>query len=426
MRYKIFCLFVLISITCLFAPACDEAEVSKHTHVFEDWNITAEASCTSDGKMERKCTECGYLERRKVQKLLHEMKKQKTVSPDCENAGYSVYACECGHSYEADYVAPLGHSFDKTVNMPDCTKQGYTHYSCSVCNYEFDSDYVKPLAHVNSNPEKHYATVNGSGYTLYTCADCGHKYMADHIAYSDIVSGADVENTAVLKQGIDTSKYNHKTGATSEDLLPLDWESIKAAGVDFVILKAGSSLGKDAAFEEDYAGAKAAGLEVGAYFYAYSATASDTVKDAEMLLGWLDGKQFEYPIYFDLEDRSLSGISKQQLTEMCVAFGEVLQSNGYYAAIYLNNEWLYSLLDTEKIKTSFDVWYARYPLDTDGSEFTLDCEDFAWNENKYGNQMGMWQYTKCGKIEGFECDFDFSYCYKDYFSIMTEWGLNGF
>ena len=474
MRYKFFCIFILIiSLSTLFA-GCDEPEHEVtadpteppiHVHTFCEWRVEREASCVVEGLMKRSCNECGKTEEHTVEKLDHALKVVRIVEPDCKNEGYTEQACDCGYTYKKDTVKPLGHDLEKTTLdptcvlegythysckrceygfdsdtvkplghdlesntfEPDCTKQGYTHYSCAACDYEFDSDFVKPLGHVSITAKKQYATVNASGYTLYTCNDCGHSYMADYVAYSSIVSGATVENTTVLKKGIDTSKYNHKTGATSNDLLPIDWSAIKAAGVDYVILKAGSSLGEDPAFEMDYAAAKAAGLEVGAYFYAYSTTVGGTVKDAEMLLEWLDGKQFEYPIYFDIEDTTLSGFSKEHLTDMCIAFCERLQSEGYYAAIYANNEWLYRLLDTDKIKSSFDVWYARYPLDTSGEdEFMLDTEAFIWNVEAFGEQMGMWQYTESGRIDGVECKFDFSYAYKDYSGIMKKWGLNGF
>lgn len=424
MKRRVLSFFILI-LSLLFLISCDNEP--KHTHTFNAWEVVVEASCTREGLMERECTECGYGEEHTVQRLMHELERQ-TVEPTCDTQGYSLYTCQCGYSNISDYVKPLGHKLKGTATSATCTSQGYTHYECSECDYKFDGDFVMPLAHSGSRVERVYATVSGSGYTLYSCGDCGHIYKEDFVSYSDIVSGAEVENTTVLKKGIDTSKNNHKTGDTSEELLPIDWVALKAEGVEFVILKAGSSKGKDPAFEADYAAARAAGLEVGAYFYAYSTTVSDTVKDATTLLQWLEGKKFEYPIYFDVEDSSLMGIGKKQVTDICLAFAEVLQSNGYYAAIYANNDWLYSMLDTQKIKALFDVWYARYPIDTDSEEqrVELGSEEFTWNEEKYGKQMGMWQYTSKGIIGEFECRFDFNYCYKDYPSIMREWGLNGF
>ena len=429
MRRKLLYLFILIIAVSLFAQSCDEsvsAEHSEHVHVFGAWSVKNEASCTEEGLMERVCEECGRTEEHTVEKLNHKLEISQKIEPDCEKQGYTEYVCECGYTYKGEWTKPLGHELESERFEVSCTEQGYTHYACKRCEYEFNADFVKPLAHVNSKVDKHYATVNASGYTLYTCEDCGHSYMSDFVSYSDIVSGAAVENTEILKRGIDTSKYNHKTGATSNDLLPIDWAALKAKGVDFVILKAGSSLGKDPAFEADYLAAKAAGLEVGAYFYAYSTTVGGTVKDAEMLLEWIEGKQFEYPVYFDIEDDTLLGLSKEHLTDMCTAFCETLQRQGYYAALYVNNEWLYKILDTDRIKASFDVWYARYPLDTTAEDEFAFGDVFEWNVEVFGEQMGMWQYTESGTIEGFYGKFDFSYAYKDYPTLIKKWELNGF
>ena len=101
---------------------------------------------------------------------------------------------------------------------------------------------------------------------------------------------------------------------------------------------------------------------------------------------------------------------------MCVGFLEVLQRNGYYAGLYTNHTWLTTILDTARIVTLFDIWYARYPGTTVPT----------WNEEKYGKQLGMWQYTQSGSINGLDGSFDFNYVYKDYSETMKKWALNGY
>ena len=264
--------------------------------------------------------------------------------------------------------------------------------------------------------EKHLPTATKTGYTKYTC-ECSYSYIGDLVYYSDILESAYTENTQIIAKGLDVSRWNHQIDAASGEYLPLDWRKIKDSGFEFVIIKAGSTRsGKEPTFEADYAGAKAAGLHVGAYFYTYSLSTEQISRDAQMLLEWLDGKQFEYPIYLDLEDPSLQNLGKNRLGDMCVAFLEILQSNGYYAGLYTNHTWLTTILDTPKMISLFDIWYARYP----GTSVP------AWNEEKYGKQLGMWQYTQSGAIDETEGYFDFNYSYKDYPSIMKKWGLNGF
>ena len=120
-----------------------------------------------------------------------------------------------------------------------------------------------------------------------------------------------------LCKGIDIYEEEHKKDA-SGNYLPIDWEGIKAQGYDFVILKVGSDVsGKSPTFDMDYEGAKAAGLGVGAYYYAYSSTVSGTRGDAQEVLEWIKGKQFEYPIYYDIEESYLStNLSQDSLTEL--------------------------------------------------------------------------------------------------------------
>jgi GH25 family lysozyme M1 (1,4-beta-N-acetylmuramidase) len=337
------------------------------------------------------------------------------VAATCGAAGYTLHYCECGYSYRSSHTPPLEHSLSAVEHPASCTEQGYVSYDCENCDYEFNSDFREPLGH-NFTSSSARPTATRAGYTDYTC-ECGYSYRGDYIYYSDILESAYVENQTVLARGIDVSRWNHQIDAASGEYLPLDWKAVKRAGFEFVILKAGSTKsGLEPTFVMDYEGARAAGLEVGAYFYTYSNTIEGISNDADMLLSFLEGKQFEYPIYLDLEDPSLSALGKNYLSRMCTTFLETLQRNGYYAGLYTNHTWLTTLLDTARMVSLFDIWYARYP----GTEAP------TWNEEKYGKQLGMWQYTQSGSIEGIEGEFDLNYSYKNYSSIMKKWGLNGY
>lgn len=417
----LFCILLSLS-SCDSTVSERETSGPSHTHVFEEWHTVAEASCTQEGLQLRKCSNCDHRESRTIEKAPHTLSKS-TIDPTCNLQGYTIYSCNCGYSHKSDYVKPLGHKLEQSITVATCTEAGFTHFSCERCEYEYDGDHVPPISHKNSSAVLHYPTVNQSGYTAYTCLDCGHAYNTDYVSYSEICTGAYVKDGTVLERGIDTSKHNHKTGLTSDDLLPIDWAGLKELGVDFVILRVGTSLGKDPAFEADYAAAKEAGLKVGAYFYAYSTTVGGTVKDAFSVLDWIEGKQFEYPIYFDIEDPTLETLDKSHLTDMCFAFAEVLQSNGYFCGMYMNNEWLTRLIDTERIVNNFDVWYARYALD--GTPAPWELNEFVWAE-EYGENMGMWQYSRNGYFDGYHGEFDFSYSYKNYEELMKSLGLNGF
>ena len=415
---------------CGHTYASDYVQPTGHT-------LTAEViapTCETEGYTVYTC-ECGHTYASDyVQPTGHTLTAE-VVAPTCETEGYTVYTCECGYTYDSDHVPPAGHTMAETVTVsPTCTEEGYTRYVCEICAHEEDGNTVVPLGHVHMEAEIFYATLSRDGFTRHTCADCGYAYDDSYIAYRDIVAGAYVDNTEVLMQGVDTSQWNHDYTVYPEEPKPLDWEALKAAGVDFVILKAGSTQGKDPAFERDYADAKAAGLQVGAYFYAYSTTPEDTLADAEMMLSWLEGKQFELPIYFDMEETSMMELGGEHLTELCRVFIERLQEAGYYAALYTNTEWLYNLLDTEWVKANLDVWYARYTVSVpEGEEgFALSETEFPWKDGtaykpgETDRRYGVWQYTDSGVAEGFRYKFDLNYAFKDYAPVMAQWGLNGF
>ena len=86
--------------------------------------------------------------------------------------------------------------------------------------------------------------------------------------------------------GIDVSRHN---GA-------IDWGAVKKSGkVDFSIIRAGygkSISQKDAKFEQNYAGAKAAGIPVGAYWYSYAITPAEAEAEARTFLQAIAGKQY--------------------------------------------------------------------------------------------------------------------------------------
>jgi len=411
---KVLIIFVITLMICLTTALIYIQLFMPCPHTSVSTTVIA-PTCESEGMTIIKCDKCRYeYTSDPIPKSNHTFSEIK-IAPECNNQGYTLKYCECGYSYACDYIAPLEHSLLCETISPTCTEQGYILYSCENCEYSFKSNFSEPLGH-DFEAKKFLPTSTRAGYTQYTC-DCSYSYLGDYVYYSDILENAYTSNKDVLSKGLDVSRWNHQISASSGEYLPLDWSNIKKAGFDFVILKAGSTKsGIEPTFEMDYAGARSAGLAIGAYFYTYSDTVEEISKDAQMLLLWLEGKQFEYPIYLDLEDPNLEGLGKNHLSEMCVTFLGILQENGYYGGLYTNHKWLTTILDTPKMISLFDIWYARYPRTSVPT----------WNEEKYGKQLGMWQYTQEGTIAGIEGYFDFNYCYKDYSTIMKKWELNGF
>ncbi len=380
-------------------------------------------TCTEKGYTTYTC-HCGYSYNADFKPALGHVLTETVNAPTCDKGGTVLYTCQCGYSHTAEAEAPYGHTLKERVIAPTCTEVGYTTYTCD-CGFTYDSDLVAPRGHRFAE-EVTMPTVSSYGYTVFTC-DCGFTYTGSYRFYSDILPDAYAGNNTVLAEGVDVSQYQHTMNNRTQSYNPLDWTALKDAGVDYAILKIGSTVregadgtvkgGLEPTFEMDYADAKAAGIDLGVYFYTYATTVKEIRADAQWMLQHLEGKQFEYPIYLDLEDPSLVDLGGPLLTEMCMEFFTVLQENGYYTGLYVNNEWLRVILQTEKMIDNFEIWYARYP-GTDTPE---------WDTEKYGAHLGMWQYSDSGRFEAIpEIPFDLNFAYKDYPSLIKQYGFNGY
>jgi GH25 family lysozyme M1 (1,4-beta-N-acetylmuramidase) len=202
-------------------------------------------------------------------------------------------------------------------------------------------------------------------------------------------------------KGIDVSRYQGN----------IDWQRVKNAGVQFAILRCGTGYSggtKDSKFELNYTAAKKVGLPVGAYFYSYAKTVEDARNEAKLVLTWISGKQFEYPIVFDIEDKTQSTLSKATISNIIRAFAEKLESSGYFVTIYANKDWLEKRID-EDCKTRYDIWLAQ------------------WSKKPtYKGNFGMWQYTSSGKVDGISGNVDMDIAYKDYPTIIKKKNCNGY
>ena len=199
-------------------------------------------------------------------------------------------------------------------------------------------------------------------------------------------------------KGIDISVYQQK----------VDFEKVKKSGIEFVIIRGAIGTEKDTMFESHYSDAKNAGLKVGCYYYTLAKNVAEAKGEADVFLNCIKGKQFEYPIYFDIEDPSLQNLGKQVLTDIVLTWCGKVQSAGYYVGIYANPDWFLNRLDLEKLKV-FDKWLAHWVAVP------------KW-KNEFG---GLWQYGLT-RVDGYNGDIDGDYSYRDYEKTIKELGLNGF
>lgn len=199
-------------------------------------------------------------------------------------------------------------------------------------------------------------------------------------------------------QGIDVSKWQ---GA-------IDWKKVKASGVDFVIIRAGYGMNVDPRFYENYAGAKAAGLNVGAYWYSYALSRQAAEIEAECCKRTLAGKSFEMPIFYDIEEPNQLAKSAAFVSALITTFCTALEKAGYFAGLYMSRSPLQTKT-TEDVRARFAIWAAEYNT-----------------RLNYRGVVGMWQKSRFGKVYGISGNVDLDECFVDYPKIIKNGGFNGF
>lgn len=191
----------------------------------------------------------------------------------------------------------------------------------------------------------------------------------------------------------------------------IDFNKVKAAGINFVIIRAGygrSISQKDPYFETNYKKAKAAGLNIGAYWYSYAESVDDARAEAATCIKAIAGKTFEYPIFFDLEERKQFNKGAAFCSSLVTAFCDALEKAGYFAGLYISRSPLEQYI-TRDVAKKYTLWVAEY-----GGKLN------------YNGNYGIWQNSSTWRVNGISCNVDHNYSYIDYPSIIKKGGYNGF
>lgn len=208
---------------------------------------------------------------------------------------------------------------------------------------------------------------------------------------------------------IDVSRYQGK--------ITLDgWRKVKAAGYKGAMLKTVSTNRKlskradglyiDPTFETNYRNAKAAGLDVGVYYYTYAT--SEAMADAELALvrEAVRGKALTMPVCVDVEENKLKPMSTIDLTNLTAYALEQVEKMGFYAQLYTYTGYKYEL-DMARLSSRWDVWLADYT----GKAPKVD---FAYNAH---------QHTSKGSVPGINGPVDLDVTTVNYPRIIKTKGL---
>ena len=191
-----------------------------------------------------------------------------------------------------------------------------------------------------------------------------------------------------MKKGIDVSENNGR----------VDWNEVKAAGIDFAIVRLGyGNRHLDERFYENINGAIAAGLAVGVYYYSYALDAEAAEHEADFLVDilkdcGLTADRLPLGVFIDQEDadgyKERHGMpDNETLTDICRAFIEVCRERGFKCGVYASLDWLENRLDTDAFPGA-PIWCAQWDdeCDWDGAavwqytdELEIGCHVFDGN-----------------------------------------------
>ena len=166
----------------------------------------------------------------------------------------------------------------------------------------------------------------------------------------------------------------------------IDWAAVDKAGVQFAIIRAGYGWElkqKDKQFERNYAGAKAAGIKVGAYWYSYADSVARAKEEAKTCLKVLEGRRLDLPVFFDQEyEPGILKLSTKTRTDIVLKFLETIKAAGRPCGLYSSTDFITTKLQANRL-TAYPLWIAEY-----GSKL------------HYTGKVWAWQYTDKGRVAG--------------------------
>jgi GH25 family lysozyme M1 (1,4-beta-N-acetylmuramidase) len=264
-----------------------------------------------------------------------------------------------------------------------------------------DSECKKPATVADYNANGTYYTE--PVYTGWQTIDGKvYYYNSNHqrVTGSQVISGITYNfgSDGALQQGsgkngIDVSSHQGN----------IDWASVKAAGINFAIIRVGyrgsqtGALVEDSCFKKNIQGATANGINVGVYFFTQATTEAEAVEEASMALTLCSGYNLSYPIFVDTENGSgaarANGLDKGSRTACVAAFCKTIANGGRKAGVYASKSWYNNKIDASAFSNYF-IWVAQY---------NTTCN--------YKGKYNMWQYSSKGSVPGIKGNVDVNIAY---------------
>lgn len=193
---------------------------------------------------------------------------------------------------------------------------------------------------------------------------------------------SDVYDPNATKKGIDVSEHNRN----------IDWEKVKAEGIDYAIIRCG--YGDDYYNQDDkqwlrnVSECERLGIPYGVYIYSYAQNTDMATSEAQHVLRLISGHKLSYPVYFDMEDNSTLG---SDFATIAQTFCSTVQNAGYAVGVYANLNWWNKYLTDIKFE-QWHRWVAQY---------NIQCD--------YPGTYAMWQYSSKELVDGIDGPVDMNY-----------------
>ena len=294
-----------------------------------------------------------------------------TTPPLLLNGGYNT-VIETGKPFDLNKCVGFGDNYDKSPRL----------------TYTGQVDTAVPGKYPITATVTDAAGNKTSWDLTVTVADKLPTYTdtASRLSFSDFAEAYGGKNKRL---GIDVSKWQGK----------INFEAVRDAGCQFVIMRIGhgrNGMEMDEYYRSNMAGAKAAGLDVGVYFYSTANTEKAVRQEARWIAENLKGEKLDFPVVFDWESFSnfqKYGMSIHDLNMLFEAFADELQKQDYSAMLYGSKNYLQNFWYPQK---KYPVWLAHYTDQTD-----------------YPGDYAIWQMSCRGRIPGIAGDVDLDIQYMD-------------
>lgn len=230
-------------------------------------------------------------------------------------------------------------------------------------------------------------------------------FTAEEVLVIDSILEVEYEVEGVA-YGIDVSQFQGV----------IDWEAVASDGVEYAIIRVGSSSIEEGILQIDECArynlqeANKYGIPVGCYFFSTAITEEEILEEVSFLTDIIDDYEITYPVVYNCELYDTNASRQQNLTTatrsaLADYFLELVEDAGYIGMFYASlsemensQNW-----DMELLESKYRVWVAQYPYNVE--EYPVE------DESSYSRSHVMWQYSTQGNVEGISQPVDLNVSY---------------